>query len=335
MPSLANKTMKSVTTRNEEPPEIDCNSMPLVSVVLVADHDTARHAGLEDLRSCLQALALQKVDQPVEFLLVESEERARQLPADLIAGLPGLRVLGVPHDGSYERKNAAVKAAKGEIISILDADCIPCSGWLQSLINTFRSDPQYVAVSGRTMYEGKTASERSLAVLTRGYLDPGKEAPTHYISNNNAGILRRVWERFPLPENEGPYAALLQSAAIMRDGGRFLFQPAMTVIHEFDEWSMERDIRCHIGWATIRIRQIDPALRFGWLLLLGRASIPLFYVGRLIESWWTCFRVGPQYGLKLTDYPVALALTFWIHFLEIKGMLMAFGHKRPSETKYR
>ena len=85
MPSLANKTMKSVTTRNEEPPEIDCNSMPLVSVVLVADHDTARHAGLEDLRSCLQALALQKVDQPVEFLLVESEERARQLPADLIA----------------------------------------------------------------------------------------------------------------------------------------------------------------------------------------------------------------------------------------------------------
>jgi hypothetical protein len=45
--------------------------------------------------------------------------------------------------------------------------------------------------------------------------------------------------------------------------------------------------------------------------------------------------VGRQYGLKLTDYPFALALTFWIHSLEIKSMLMAFGHKRVSDTKYR
>jgi hypothetical protein len=127
----------------------------------------------------------------------------------------------------------------------------------------------------------------------------------------------------------------LQSAAILREGGRLFFQPAMTLVYDDEHWDMERDIRRQIGWATIRIRQIDPELRFSWLFHLGRASIPLFYVGRLIESWWTCFRVGRQYGLKLTDYPFALALTFWIHSLEIKGMLMAFGHKRVSDTKYR
>ena len=311
------------------------NEKPSVSVVIAADHDTARHADLEDLRACLHALAAQEVDEPVEFLLVETDERARKLPADLIAGLPGLRVLGVPHDGSYERKNTAIKAAQGEIIAILDADCIPVAGWLQSLINTFRTHPQYVAVSGRTVYEGKTAGERCLSVLTRGYLDPGKEAPNRYISNNNAGILRKVWERFPLPEEEGPYAAQLQSAAIMQDGGRFLFQPAMTVIHEFDGWSMERDIRCHIGWATIRIRQINPGLRFSRLLRLGQASIPLFYIGRVIDSLGTCVRVGRHYGLRLTDYPVAVGLTFWIHFLEIKGMLLAFRHQTVDKTTYR
>ncbi len=335
MPSLVINTTEGITDREKDRPGSTCNSRPLVSVVIVADHDTARHADLKDLRSCLQALASQEVDEPVEFLLVETDERARKLPADLITGLPGLRVLGVPHDGSYERKNAAVRAAQGEIIAILDADCIPVSGWLQSLINTLRTHPQHVAVSGRTVYEGNTALERSFSVLTRGYLDPGKEASNHYISNNNAGILRRVWERFPLPENEGPYAAQLQSAAIMQDGGRFLFQPTMTVIHEFEGWSMERDIRCHIGWATIRIRQINPGLRFSWLLRLGQASIPLFYLGRVIESWGTCFRVGRHYGLRLTDYPVALGLTFWIHFLEIKGMLLAFRHQPVDETKYR
>ena len=176
------------------------NPVPFVSVVIVADHDTDRHADLEDLRSCLQALAVQEVDEPVEFLLVETPDGARKLPADLIKELPGLRVLSVPHKGTYEQKNAGVRAAQGEIIAILDADCVPVSGWLRSMINTLRSHPQYVAVSGRTIYEGKTASERCLSVLTRGFLDRGKEGPTRFISNNNTGIFKKTVERFPLPE---------------------------------------------------------------------------------------------------------------------------------------
>lgn len=311
------------------------NSGPVVSVLIVADHDTERHAELADLRSCLHALAAQEVDAPVEFLLVETHERARTLPADVLAVLPGLRVIGVPENATYEQKNAGAQAAQGDIIALLDVDCIPVAGWLQSLINTFRAHPQFVAVSGRTMYEGTTASERCLSVLSRGFLDPGKEGPTRFISNNNSGFLRQVYKRFPLPEGEGPYAAQLQSAAIRRDGGRFLFQPAMTVIHDFEGWTMERDIRCHIGWATIRIRQIDSGLRFSWLLRLGLASIPLFYLGRVLESLGTCIRVGHQYGLRLTDYPVALGLTFWVHGLEIKGMLLAFRHQRVDHTKYR
>jgi hypothetical protein len=311
------------------------HSVPLVSVVIAADHDTARHANLEDLRSCLQALATQTVDQPVEYLLVETPERAQKLPDDVITLLPGLKVLEVPHDGSYERKNAAVEAAQGKIVAILDADCVPVSGWLQSLINTMQAHPQYAAVSGRTMYKDNTVWERCFSVLSRGFLDPGKEGPTRFISNNNSGALRTIYERFPFPEAEGPYAAQLHSAAIIRDGGRLFFQPAMTVTHDFEGWEMERDIRCNIGWATIRIRQIDPRLRFSWLLHLGRASIPIFYAGRVLESWYTCFRVGRQYGLELTDYPVAWALAFWIHLLEIKGMLLAFRHERVGQTKYR
>jgi len=311
------------------------HARPSVSVVIAADHDTDRHAHLEDLRSCLQALAVQKVDAEVEFLLVDTPERIQKLPADLIAELPGLKLLEVPHNGSYERKNAAFEAAQGEIAALVDADCIPVSGWLQSLIDTFRAHPQYVAVSGRTLYKAKTVSERCLSVLSRGFLDPGKEGPTRFVSNNNAGVFRKIYQRFPFPEAEGPYAAQLQSAAILRDGGRLFFQPAMTVTHDFYGWEMERDIRRNIGWATIRIRQIDPQLRFSWLLRLGRASIPIFYAGRVLESWYTCFRVGRYYGLKLTDYPVAVGLTFWIHYLEIKGMLLAFRHERVGQTKYR
>ena len=87
----------------------------MVSVVIVADHDTTRHADLEDLRSCLRALAAQKVDEPVEFLLVETQERARNLPADLLAVLPGLRVIGVPDDATYEQKTRARRRLRGRL----------------------------------------------------------------------------------------------------------------------------------------------------------------------------------------------------------------------------
>ncbi|HUP24953.1 MAG TPA: hypothetical protein VNB06_18690 [Thermoanaerobaculia bacterium] len=66
---------------------------PSVSVVLAADHDTASHAELTDLRRCLEALAAQRVDEPVEFLLAETPERARKLPDELIRALPNLRVV--------------------------------------------------------------------------------------------------------------------------------------------------------------------------------------------------------------------------------------------------
>lgn len=62
--------------REKEQPEPGPTARPVVSVLIVADHDTERHAELADLRSCLHALAAQEVDAPVEFLLVETQERA-------------------------------------------------------------------------------------------------------------------------------------------------------------------------------------------------------------------------------------------------------------------
>ena len=89
MPSPVNQATEGVTMPAKERPGTGHYLAQLVSVVIAAGHDTARHGDLEDLRSCLQALASQKVDEPVEFLLVESDERVRTLPTDLITGLPG------------------------------------------------------------------------------------------------------------------------------------------------------------------------------------------------------------------------------------------------------
>jgi hypothetical protein len=82
--------------------------------------------------------------------------------------------------------------------------------------------------------------------------------------------------RFPLCADAGPFSGLLQSG---RCSGKVIPPtsiPAMQVVHAFEGWPMERDIRNQIRHATIAVRRLDPAMRFAWLVRLGIASIRIF-----------------------------------------------------------
>lgn len=59
----------------KEQPGPGSHAGPMVSVLIVADHDTERHAELADLRSCLHALAAQDVD--AQFGLYAAGELCR------------------------------------------------------------------------------------------------------------------------------------------------------------------------------------------------------------------------------------------------------------------
>jgi cellulose synthase/poly-beta-1,6-N-acetylglucosamine synthase-like glycosyltransferase len=140
-------------------------------------------------------LARQDFDEPAEFLFVVSEKmgsgpvstaRAKRvpsagmetdpisrtdagcasdgaLPAGLADELPGLKVVLAPVHTSYELKNAGVRAAAGDLVVFLDADCVPEPGWLRALVATMRGNPDAVATSGRTVYEGRGLIVRSLS----------------------------------------------------------------------------------------------------------------------------------------------------------------------------
>ena len=171
--------------------------------------------------------------------------------------------------------------------------------------------------------------------LSRAYVDPGDAGPTAFISNNNAILRRTGFLAHPLPTDGGPFAARLQSEAIRRAGGQLLFEPTMCVVHDFEGLAMERDIRRNIGYGTIRIRQLDPRMPWAWLARLGVASIPLFVIARTADSCWDVLRAGRHYGLRWFEQPIAFALAFAVHLLEIGGMLSAFRHEAVTTTAYR
>lgn len=308
---------------------------PAISVVIVCDYEAGLPGGFEDTRKTLRALAVQDLQEPAEFILCETEEFLPRLPDDFTRILPGLKILSVPGQTSYDLKNAGVEACSAGLIALLDADCIPQPDWLRLLLQAMRNHPEATAISGKTTYGGTGLLARTACLLARSYVDRGGEGPTSFISDNNAGFRKSAFLARPIPTHLGDFASHVQSEILQREGHLLWFDPSILVEHNFEGWSMERDIRRHRGRSTIQTRLNDGSLKYAWIARLGPVSIVPFIASKILAGWGDCLRCGPDYGVKWFEMPAVLATSVGLALLEIPGMWMAFQGTGYSETCFR
>lgn len=306
-----------------------------ISVVIVSDYAAGGPVALRDIRRARSALAQQDLDEPAEFLLIESECFRAQLGPDLPTILPALRTLFFPEKESYPLKNHGVEAASAEYVTILDADCIPDPTWLRRLLRVLRENAKLAAVSGRTVYPDESYSARVSALLSRSYLDRGRAGATQFIAINNCAFRRSAYLHHPLPTGIGTFSSRLQSEMLVREGWTLWFDPDIEVIHDFEGWAMEADLRRNAGHGTIITRLRDASLPYAWLARLGRVSIPLILAGKIVDSWRDCVRCGRHYGVSWYTLPAAMLLSIGIHSLEIPGMLQAYKGTRLGQSFFR
>ena len=110
-----------------------------VSVVLASDHRAGSDEAWEELRSCLRVFAAEEFGEPVEILVVETPELLAGMPDDVRAIAPGARFLAAPGPGAAELRNAGVREASGDLVAVLDSDCVPEPGWLCAAVETLRA----------------------------------------------------------------------------------------------------------------------------------------------------------------------------------------------------
>jgi len=308
---------------------------PDVSVVIVSDYAGGKTKSWDDLRAALAALSRQDYRGSVEYLLLESAQFKYSVPADIAEILPHLQIVFSNGTSSYQLKNHGAQLASAEIVAFLDADCTPSRHWLAALAETMRKNPQAVAVSGKTVYPGRTLLERILALTGRTYLNRSKTDKTWSISNNNAAIRKNILKRFPLSEEAGPFGAKLHAHRIIKDGNCVLYEPRMEVVHDIEGWAMERDVRRNVGYATITMRRVEPSLPLAWVANLSYLSIPLFFIGRVLLTWWLCLRFFSDYRVAWYELPLALTAAVAIHIMEIPGMVCAIRGQPIQDTAYR
>ena len=96
------------------------------------------------LRRCLGALEHQSV-APAQIIVVDNgstDDTAH------VASAAGALLLRQTEPGIQAASAAGYDAAVGDVIARLDADCVPASDWLETIVHAFAADPALAAVTG-------------------------------------------------------------------------------------------------------------------------------------------------------------------------------------------
>lgn len=108
------------------------------SVVIPAYNESAY------LRRTLEAVLA--MDYP-DFEVIVVDNASSDGTADIARSFPGVKVLREERKGTHWARECGRRAATGEIIAGVDADCMPARDWL-TVGTSFFSSPDVVSVSG-------------------------------------------------------------------------------------------------------------------------------------------------------------------------------------------
>ena len=195
---------------------------PPVSLVIAAHNEAA------SIRAKLDNLL--ELDYPPDRLEIVVAADGCDDGTDTIAGACDdgrVRVLSLPRIGKAGALNAAVGAAKGEILVFTDANSMFAPSSLRALVAPF-ADPDVGAVAGNQIYRAD-GTEAAVAAGERRYWDLDRQIKRAESRGGNAisatGAIYAVRRELFRPVAPGVTDDFATSTAVIAQGRRLVFAP--------------------------------------------------------------------------------------------------------------
>jgi glycosyltransferase involved in cell wall biosynthesis len=133
------------------------------------------------LAGCVHAL-LAQTRPPDEIIVVDNA--STDGTAEIAGAIAGVRVIREPVQGLVVARETARRAARGDVLAYLDADCRAPITWLERIEERFSSRPALVAVTGPYRFYDWDLMGRALIRAYDWIVAP----PTHVLVHHALGI---------------------------------------------------------------------------------------------------------------------------------------------------
>lgn len=148
-------------TRAQSAPKahfVDAPEMPFVSVLIPVFNDQER------LRLCLNALSQQTYPHD-RYEVIVVDNGSEHDPSAMASEFPDVTFLRELRPGSYTARNLGLSLAKGSVIALTDADCIPEPSWIQAGVDRLSRTPNCGLVAGNVLLFFKDPKRPNAAEL--------------------------------------------------------------------------------------------------------------------------------------------------------------------------
>ena len=277
----------------------------------------------------------------VEILLVDDGSTDETVAVARAASARVLELGARPGGGNPAvARNRGARAASGDPLVFLDADCVPAPGWLPRLLAGHEAA---AAVVG-----GSLDLPPGLAPMARcdyycGWYHVHSRRPAGEVPNHppgNLSVRRDAFARTRGFTEQQPVAyaheELAWQAEIRREGGRIVFDPRAIVYH-YNRPGFRNLLRRNYRWGFSAIESKAPtrAARLSWVYrypaLLVVASLPLALLSAAyIVGCWV--RVGVLEPVLMLPIVVAARLAYSAGLVAGGVRWMRFG---PTATEAR
>jgi glycosyltransferase involved in cell wall biosynthesis len=209
-----------------------------------------------DLDAVLAGLARQTYPQEKLEILVGVDASNRSLRDHLRERHPHVRVFETRDSTYYSMKVAGIELAAGEIIALLDSDCVPGPIWAERIARTIERGADVAA--GKTRYAESAPFSRTFNFFNFGYIQGDENGIANGFLPNNVAFRREVIRKHNFDSRlRRSGAAHLLGAELAALGYRLVYDPEQRVSHNAYGLGEELRMRVKSGYDSVNLSRID------------------------------------------------------------------------------
>lgn len=276
------------------------------------------------LRDVLARLDQQDLARDDMEILVVVDEQNRELANFVRRIAPAAIVIPTSDLSYYGMKRAGIKKAHGDVVALLDSDCLPVVSWAREILSTISRGADVVA--GRVRFPSDSLFARTFAVFDYGHLrnDSAGEAPCFNVSN--AGFRREVVRDHPFDPRLTRFGGgTLLGRKLKSLGFKIVYNPAAGVEHTDKGLRKHLMVRFRTGHEAVQLGRLDRdgVLAQTRLLRFGLAAPFLFEAQRFCHDCQTVFVNRRDLEIAWFETPYFVVASLLVRTAEITGGILS------------